>query len=100
MYIQQWKSLRGFLGERVGSHDLAEEALRENLLLSRALPRQMQDSSASENNATISDRRSFILRVAGNTPSDLAAQERRSFLAVSATKSLLEASLADRAAGA
>ncbi|ARP98487.1 RNA polymerase sigma factor [Pseudorhodoplanes sinuspersici] len=74
VYIQQWKALRGFLVKRVGSHDLAEEALQETWLRLATLS---QDGAASENNAAISDRQGFILRVAGNIAIDLVRKERR-----------------------
>lgn len=67
-YLRHWKALKGFLARRVGSQDLAEEALQETWLRLAAM---------SDDALAIEDRQGFILRVAGNIAIDLLRKERR-----------------------
>lgn len=67
-YIQHWKMLRGLLKKRVGSHELAEDALQETWL---------RIAGMKNETAAIQDKQAFILRVAGNIAVDLARKENR-----------------------
>jgi RNA polymerase sigma-70 factor (ECF subfamily) len=67
-YIQHWKMLRGLLKRRIGSHELAEDALQETWLRIAGMKNQT---------AAIKDKQAFILRVAGNIAIDLARKENR-----------------------
>lgn len=68
VYVRHWKRLRGLLRKRVGSHELAEDALQETWL---------RLASMKGDTAAIRDRQAFILRVAGNIAIDLARREKR-----------------------
>jgi RNA polymerase sigma-70 factor (ECF subfamily) len=68
VYLRHWKMLRSALKRRIGSHDLAEEAMQETWLrLSR-----MKDDPA-----IIRDHQALLLRIAGNIAIDLARRENR-----------------------
>lgn len=68
VYLRHWKLLRSALKRRIGSYDLAEEALQETWLrLSR-----MQGEPA-----VIHDHQALLLRIAGNIAIDLARRENR-----------------------
>lgn len=67
-YVHQWKSLRQLLRKRVGSHELAEDALQETW---------MRLAGMADKPVAIHDRQAFILRVAGNVAIDLARREKR-----------------------
>ncbi|MGV6873465.1 RNA polymerase sigma factor [Pseudochelatococcus sp. B33] len=68
VYVRHWKKLRGLLQKRVGSDELAEDALQETWL---------RLASMKGDTAAIHDRQAFILRVAGNIAIDLARREKR-----------------------
>ena len=93
VYLQQWKALRSFLVKRVGSHDLADEALQETWLRLAALG---EDCAAHEYIAPINDRQGYILRIAGNIAIDLLRKERRHSSRCVSDEALLT-SLADHA---
>lgn len=67
VYVRQWKVLRALLGRRVGSRELAEDALQETWLRLASM----------QQTAPIQDRQAFILRVAGNIAIDLLRREKR-----------------------
>ncbi|WP_371348162.1 RNA polymerase sigma factor [Ancylobacter sp. IITR112] len=67
-YVLQWKTLRQALRNRVGSRELAEDALQETW---------MRLAGMTEKAGTIHDRQAFILRVASNIAIDLERRERR-----------------------
>ncbi|WP_448953369.1 RNA polymerase sigma factor [Labrys neptuniae] len=68
LYLRQWKTLRGLLRKRSGSHDLAEEAVQETWL---------RIAGMKGTRGPIQDRQAFLLRIAGNIAIDLARKERR-----------------------
>lgn len=67
VYLRQWQMLRSLLKRRVGSHELAEDALQETWL-------RLSNMAGS---AAIADKQAFILRVAGNVAIDLVRREKR-----------------------
>ena len=67
-YMDQWRKLRGHLSRRVGSRDLAEEALQETWLRLAGMP---------ELPAGVRDPHALLLRIAGNIAIDLLRRERR-----------------------
>jgi RNA polymerase sigma factor (sigma-70 family) len=67
-YLRHWRSLLAMLRRRVGSQELAEDALQETWL---------RLSTLSPQTPPIADHRAFILRVAGNIAIDLARREKR-----------------------
>jgi RNA polymerase sigma factor (sigma-70 family) len=86
VYFKQEKHLRSHLQRRVGSTDLAEDAMQETwikLAGMNALP-------------PIGNKLAFVLRVAGNIASDLSRQERRHTGRRSDDDSALEAIADDR----
>lgn len=68
VYLRHWKMLRSALKRRIGSHDLAEEAMQETWL---RLSRMKNDP------AIIRDHQGLLLRIAGNIAIDLARRENR-----------------------
>ncbi|MBV1887175.1 MAG: RNA polymerase sigma factor [Parvibaculaceae bacterium] len=67
-YIHRWSVLRDFLKNRIGSHDLAEDALQETWFrLARLDPKA----------EPIRDPQAYILRVAGNVAIDMIRKESR-----------------------
>ncbi len=68
VYLRQWKVLRTQLKKRLGSHELAEDALQETWL---------RLAGMKEASSPIRDRQAFILRVAGNVAIDMARREKR-----------------------
>lgn len=85
-YMRQWQELRRHLSRRVGSRDLAEEALQETwlrLVGMGDLPGGVRDSHA------------FLLRIAGNIAIDLLRRERRASRWISEEAVLCE--IADQA---
>lgn len=67
-YMHQWRVLRGHLSRRVGSRDLAEEALQETWL---------RLATMAEQPASIQDKHAYLLRLAGNIAIDLLRREQR-----------------------
>jgi len=67
VYVRQWKVLRTMLKRRLGSHELAEDALQETWL---------RLAGMKEFSAPIRDRQAFILRVAGNIAIDMTRREK------------------------
>lgn len=67
-YIHKWPLLRDFLKRRVGSHDLAEDALQEAWFRLA-----LMDPAAQ----SIRDPQAYILRVAGNIAIDMIRKESR-----------------------
>lgn len=67
-YIQHWKRLRGLLKKRVGSHELAEDALQETWLRLAGMKNEAE---------SIKDKQAFILRIAGNIAIDINRKEKR-----------------------
>lgn len=67
-YMRQWRDLRGQLSRRVGSRDLAEEALQETWL---------RLAGMAQAPAGVIDSHAFLLRIAGNIAIDLLRRERR-----------------------
>ena len=67
-YMRQWHDLRGHLSRRVGSRDLAEEALQETWLRLAGMGQARPE---------VRDCHAFLLRIAGNIAIDLLRRERR-----------------------
>ncbi|BAF90429.1 FecI-like protein [Azorhizobium caulinodans ORS 571] len=67
-YMRQWRELRGHLARRVGSRDLADEALQETWL---------RLAGMREQPVGVRDNHAFLLRIAGNIAIDLLRRERR-----------------------
>ncbi len=68
VYVRQWRVLRSLLKKRVGSHELAEDALQETWL---------RLAGMDSNSTVVKDQQAFILRVAGNIAIDLVRKDRR-----------------------
>lgn len=68
VYLRHWFMLRSALRKRVGSPDLAEEAMQETWLRLAGMKSQPQ---------AIHDHQAFLLRIAGNIAVDLARKENR-----------------------
>jgi RNA polymerase sigma factor (sigma-70 family) len=68
VYLRQWKSLRGALKKRTGSHELAEDALQETWLRLAGMKTRPVE---------IHDRQAYIFRIAGNIATDLLRREQR-----------------------
>ncbi len=67
-YMHQWRVLRGHLSRRVGSRDLAEEALQETWV---------RLATMAEQPVSIQDKHAYLLRLAGNIAIDLLRREQR-----------------------
>lgn len=67
-YMRQWHELRTQLSRRVGSRDLAEEALQETWL---------RLAGMGQAPVGVRDCHAFLLRIAGNIAIDLLRRERR-----------------------
>ena len=65
-YMRQWHDLRGHLSRRVGSRDLAEEALQETWLRLAGMGQARPE---------VRDCHAFLLRIAGNIAIDLLRRE-------------------------
>lgn len=87
VYLRQWRVLRNLLRRRIGSHELAEDALQETWLRLAGMKSEPE---------AIQDRQAFILRVAGNIAIDLVRKERR-LAARYVTDEALLAAIADSA---
>ena len=68
VYLRQWKTLRGILGKRTGSQELAEEALQETWI---------RLARAGTPDEPIRDHQALILRIAGNIATDIVRREKR-----------------------
>ena len=82
VYVRQWKVLCALLRKRIGSRELAEDALQETWL---------RLASMEEATSPILDRQAFILRVAGNIAIDLVRREQRHSSRCISDDELLEA---------
>ncbi|WP_343315374.1 RNA polymerase sigma factor [Brucella sp. BE17] len=68
IYLCHWRGLGHILKKRIGSHELAEDALQETWI-------RLQTSKTDI--AVIRDKQAFILRVASNIATDLIRKEQR-----------------------
>jgi RNA polymerase sigma factor (sigma-70 family) len=67
-YLDHWHQMRATLVRRLGSHDLADEAMQETWL-------KLEGMKA--NSSTIANPQAYLLRIAGNIAIDLIRKERR-----------------------